>query len=443
MRGSDDSAVRDVPTAHELRTVLRRHVVDAWFPRAIDTEHGGFLCDFDRRWRPRGRQVKLLEFQARTTRFAAAASRVFPEDASLRSVALHGLRCLSEVMWDAKDGGWFHRLDRKGRPLEAGTKHTHGAAYAIEACALVHEATGDPGALDLARRGFDWIDAVAHDARDGGWFGLVDRSGTPILDAAHCPWPAAYDSIGTYFGMKDLNVHSDLLESLVHLRRVLDAPRVEERLAEIVDVVFRRLHDPATGGLHYFVSRDWVPLPRSHRAGNEVQSVARAWLVRDRLGDRALPIARGIVTHALAHGLDPATGGIFAAGIDAPPEVLSDMGPLGARAKPTWVQFEALKAFLAMRLLEPHDPRWLAHFASQWRHLLRWHVDAAHGGTYEGGLDTAPRWRRRAVLAPRAITRKASPWKDGSHDASTLIFCLEHVEAARAAAGAPPPLAVR
>ena len=30
--------------SQEFETLLRRHVIDVWFPRSLDTEHGGFLC---------------------------------------------------------------------------------------------------------------------------------------------------------------------------------------------------------------------------------------------------------------------------------------------------------------------------------------------------------------------------------------------------------------
>ncbi|HMO97291.1 MAG TPA: hypothetical protein PKD27_14360, partial [Tepidiformaceae bacterium] len=36
--------------ANEMEAALRIHVRDAWFPRCIDRERGGYFCDFDRRW---------------------------------------------------------------------------------------------------------------------------------------------------------------------------------------------------------------------------------------------------------------------------------------------------------------------------------------------------------------------------------------------------------
>src|SRR5579872_4504359 len=54
------------PLRNELEAELRR-LMGVWFPRCVDREHGGFLCDFDYRWKPSGSQVKMLEYQARQT----------------------------------------------------------------------------------------------------------------------------------------------------------------------------------------------------------------------------------------------------------------------------------------------------------------------------------------------------------------------------------------
>ena len=73
MTGFDslDAAVLD--RLHiSLENRLRGDVIDAWFPRCIDRDRGGYNCDFDRRWNLNGPQDRLLEFQARQMRSAAA-----------------------------------------------------------------------------------------------------------------------------------------------------------------------------------------------------------------------------------------------------------------------------------------------------------------------------------------------------------------------------------
>jgi len=38
--------------AAETEKMLREDVLDVWFPRAIDNEHGGFYSVFSREWKP-------------------------------------------------------------------------------------------------------------------------------------------------------------------------------------------------------------------------------------------------------------------------------------------------------------------------------------------------------------------------------------------------------
>src|SRR2546425_5055006 len=146
-RRLDSRATRAL--ADELETALRE-LLEAWYPRCVDQEHGGFLCDFDHRWRPSGDQLKMLEFQARTTRAAARVAAV-PGFEFYREMATHGWEYLRDVMWDRESGGWFRMLDRAGNPLEGRSKHAHGSAYAIGACAAHYALTSEPEALDLAK----------------------------------------------------------------------------------------------------------------------------------------------------------------------------------------------------------------------------------------------------------------------------------------------------
>jgi cellobiose epimerase len=112
-----------------LGRALRRHVMQAWFPRCLDHEKGGYLCDFDRQWRPVGPQVRMLEFQARQTRVAARLALAFPAEGEWAEYARHGFRYLRDVMWDEEGGGsWLWLMDREGRPEAGATKHAHSGA---------------------------------------------------------------------------------------------------------------------------------------------------------------------------------------------------------------------------------------------------------------------------------------------------------------------------
>jgi mannobiose 2-epimerase len=221
----------------ELRSVLQ-----VWFPRCVDREHGGFLCDFDHRWKPAGAQLKMLEYQARQTLVAARGAAHCADFAPLRQAAEHGFRYLRDTMWDRRYGGWYRLLDRAGQPLEGATKHGHGTGYAISACVYCHELTGNPECLELARQAFAWLEEHAHDPEHGGYFSFYRQDGTPILDGGDAPQSGATrDEIGTPIGFKDANTTCDLLKALADLHRRWPDPLLTQRLEETLRLVRERL----------------------------------------------------------------------------------------------------------------------------------------------------------------------------------------------------------
>src|SRR5437660_2535916 len=214
-------------------------ILKAWFPRTIDTEYGGFLSDFDYRWRAKGPQHKMLEYQARQTIAAAKGAQRFKE---LYDTALHGFRYLKERMWDAQSGGWFHLLDRSGNPLEGGVKHGHGSSYAISACVCCYELTAGQACLELAKTAFAWLEEHAHDSVNGGYFVFYQRDGCPILSNDQAGFHSNLrDPIGTPIGSKDANTTSDLLKAFSDLHRVWPDALLKQRLQELLRIVRDRL----------------------------------------------------------------------------------------------------------------------------------------------------------------------------------------------------------
>src|SRR5690349_3607393 len=61
-------------TRDDVEHALRQGLLEVWFPRILDKDNGGFLCDFDYEWKPAGRQPKSIVFQARSTWLASRAA---------------------------------------------------------------------------------------------------------------------------------------------------------------------------------------------------------------------------------------------------------------------------------------------------------------------------------------------------------------------------------
>jgi mannobiose 2-epimerase len=406
------------PLRAEIETELYR-LMGTWFPRCVDRDQGGFLCDFDHRWRPAGPQLKMLEYQARQTLTAARCATRAPDQSPLREAARHGFRYLKDRMWDESLGGWYRLLDRTGAPLEGAAKHGHGTGYAISACVACYELTGDPECLELAKRGFAWLEDHAHDSRHGGYFVFYRQDGTPILSGTQGPASGEdRDPIGTPIGFKDANTTSDLLKCFADLYRVWPDALVRTRLAEMLGILRDRLV-VAPGVMHLYAHPDWTPLPDFVRYGQVLRSAHHLLFAADALGGSAGPtterVARSMVDTLLRIAWDSRRGGFHLAGSSLGPAHIEDI-VVFVPYKCWWLQADGLKVLLAMARRHPADAaRYLEHFARLWDYIKACVIDARHGGWRSAGLDTTPEARRRP---------KATMWKDASHEVDALLDAL-------------------
>jgi mannobiose 2-epimerase len=404
------------------RELLAKHVVDVWFPRSIDDQYGGFLCNFDRRWEDTGTDEKLLEFQARQTTTAAELLTVFPDTPSLRKAVTSGFEFLRDVMWDKEYGGWYLRTDRSGAPIvsDAGTKHAHGMAYAKEACFAVYAATGDPHALNLGLASFEWIDANARDSVHGGYFGPMRRDGSRIG-----PEEAAgpYDFIGVPFGLKDMDVNKDMLGALSYASRVQpQSDRIRGRAEELVAIMVRCFAEPMERPWFLFnadwtpASTYWKPSEAAHGAGMLIE--ARSFTPDE---DQLVDTAARMVRQTFAFGWNAEAGALL-----FERDLNLAVTKRQQRNMPWWAQLELLKAAEYLTVLCPDDA-YMKTVRDAARSAVQLFVDERHGGFTKLPLSRA-RLRDRILRRPkwRDASRKGDKWKDASHDGRALarLACL-------------------
>jgi mannobiose 2-epimerase len=398
-----------VPSAAELESVLVRHVLEPWFPRCLDTEYGGFLCDFDRTWQPAGRHDKFLEFQARQTWLAALVARHLPQNEGLREAARQGLSCLRETMWDAQYGGWFHRLDRAGSPRDQGRKHAHGSAYAVAACAEASVTLGDQDALELARAGLEWLDAHARDGEHGGYFGFLRRDGAVIRDPASSPTPV--DPIGTPIGLKDANVNSDLVETFNVLLDVDPRAEVRSRAAELCEIVARRMTSE-DGIVAFYCQPNWARRPGT-RFGTQLQTAHRLATAGRLLGtDIFDEVAGRVFRRGIELGWDRRSGGFW----------FADYGHRPQRRE-WWIETECLRGLWTLGPLAGGEGERRALEERVWGYLRRRFFDARYSGLYKESVDGLPRPRQMLGIrfAPASAVAKGDVWKDGWHEGTALL----------------------
>lgn len=392
-----------------LREVLRRHVIDAWFPACLDREHGGFLCDFDHRWRPAGEQVKLLEFQARQTRVAALAVRLDPSDRAMRAACEAGWLALRDALWDAEHGGWYACADRAWRPLHDGEKHAHGMAYAIVACSDVARSLDLPEALDRAQEAFAWLDEHAWDPVHGGYWGWLRRDGRPHA-AAPDEAPRERDHLEHTPLMKSVNVAGDMMETLADLHARAPTDRSGERLAALVG------HFEgwwaSTGTLPVTFHADLSPIDGPPHGGYAIQTGWR------------LPVARAALGEPLAIGPTDVGYREWGAALRGPRGCVMD----AAGHEEWWMQYELVRCLLLEAAINPEGAT--AARARAADELAR--TEAAYLDTRRGGLRLNPR-------RPLRTGPKGTRWKDGSHEG--LAYAASARLAAHPADGPPMTLA--
>ena len=404
-----------------LRTLL-----DVWYPRAIDSLHGGYLSYFTYDWEPEGAQEKMIVTQARHVWTTAEAAAFYEEEKErYLPMAAHGFAFLREAMWDPLHGGFYTLVTRAGEPTGEGAnalKTAYGNAFGIYGLAAYAGASGDTAALGLAQEAFRWLEEHSHDPVYGGYFQFMEPDGTPLTEGYAGTPP------------KDQNSSIHLLEAFTELYDVWPDALVRERLEEMLHVVRDTLVS-REGSLRLYFGRDWMPVSyRDSSAdvraahynldhvsfGHDVETAFLLLEAAHALGigeDTTLVVAKRMVDRALQTGWDGDVGGFYDEGYVFPDStdvtIIKD-------TKNWWAQAEALNTLLLMARRFPDDPMdYGERFEEQWRYVDAYLLDPEHGGWYDSGLDQDPESRGRP---------KGHIWKGAYHTARSLMAAVRGLE---------------
>jgi mannobiose 2-epimerase len=394
--------------AGEVEARLHRDVLDVWFPRNIDNQNGGFYSGFDRKWQVTPSEGKFSVFQGRMTWVASQIVIQRPElKDKFLPIARHGLDFLKDVLWDKEYGGFYWGVDDHGQVSSFYTdrKELYGESFAMYGAAAAYKATSDPKAVLLAQNAFRWIDAHAHDPRNGGYFEVLTREGK-IMDAD--PMAAGSNSPGGFFiGYKSMNTHIHLLESFSQLYEVWKDDTVRKRLAELLTIVRDKIC-VQPGVMNLYFTNEWRPIPDHDSYGHDVETAYLMLEAEDVLGvthdPRTERMARMLVDHALAYGWDSDMGGFYEEG--------TTFGKAEDKRKEWWVQFEGLNSLLLMHEKYGKETSvYFDAFLKQWQFISEHQIDPEFHGVYQ-------------VVGPDGIAEnstKGQIWKAAYHDGRALL----------------------
>lgn len=365
--------------ADEVHHALYTDVLDPWFPRSVDHQHGGFHSHFSRDWQWAPSDGKFSVFQGRMTWVAAQVVMRDPSRKQQFLPIVHlGVEFLANVMWDKQDGGFFWGLDDDGHitPQFTDAKELYGIGFCIYGAAAAYEATGDPAALALAKKGFLWADAHGHDAVNGGYYEMLTREGEPMIPQV----PDGQIMTGPVgpIGYKSMNTHIHLLEAFSELYKVWPDPTLRARLEELLAIVRDRICvEP--GVMNLFFTNAWQPIPDHDSYGHDVETaylmLETDEMLHTRASDKTERMAKMLVDHALAYGWDHQNGGFFREG--------TTFGKPEDTMKEWWVECEGLNALLMMHeRYGKQNPVYFQRFLEQWAFVQNHTIDSEYHGLY-------------------------------------------------------------
>ena len=414
--------------AAELEKSLFQYIVDPWYPRVLDSIHGGYISEFRADWSPgNGSGNKALVQQARHVWATSRIYEAYPEKTEFLNYARHGFHFLNEALWDRQYGGFHAYCRPDGTPLEASLddKRIYGQAFGIYGLSQYYRVGQDPEALTLAKKAFLWMEEHAHDPVHGGYFEYLHRDGTPLPE----PRPGTNDPQPPGQGLKDYNSSIHIMEALTELYRIWPDSLVRVRLEEMFMIIRDTFVHP-DGYLRLYFRGDWTyvdsdpgsPDPEQARRqlthytyGHDVETAFLLLETAHVLGmgedARTHQLAKRLVDHSLESGWDSVHGGFFDAGLrtDSGIEIINPH-------KSWWGLVEGMNALLLMHTLYPEDPHdYYKLFLKAWEHIDRYLIDKTYGGWYNNATDTYPE---------TVDELKSHIWKTTYHNARGMLNCI-------------------
>jgi mannobiose 2-epimerase len=398
---------------------LDEGIVPFWRERAPDTTYGGYLVRFDGEGRSLGTPEKYLNTQCRLLWWFSALARSGRDPAGNLGLARHGFDFIHRHFWDHAKGGWFWKVRGDGASLDEG-KVVYGQSFAIYAMAEYALASGETEPRRLAEETFDLLQRRCADARHGGYLENLEPDWTPSTPGFHGG------------DRKSLDTHMHLLESFTVLLELTSQEGHRKKLMELAGLIRARMIDPGSGCGRNQFDLAFNPIPalairrtwNAERQGDAPaaptdttsygHNLELAWLLRRALaaaGEDPSPwqlVLRGLVDHAIAHGIDWEQGGVYRDGT-------ATGGPL-VFEKEFWQNAEALVGLLD-GWEATGDPRQAEAFLNVWE-FARLHFVAPCG-----------EWRVLLDRSGNVIDGNVgNDWKVSYHTGRALLECVTRLE---------------
>ena len=379
---------------------LKGNILPFWAERAPDPVHGGFVGSVSNDLKINNDVPRTAVLQGRILWAFSSAYKKYglPQYLSMAQRAYDYLR---QKFWDSKFEGVYWSVDAFGEPLDI-RKHTYAQAFSIYGLTEYYLATGEAGALELARRIFELLEVNTYEPRYGGYKESRARDWASPADPRLSALEPDCD--------KSMNTLLHMMEACTNLLRAGDQPPLLTRLTELLEAFLDRIIDAQTGHFHLFFNNDWTwPHPEPFSYGHDIEG---SWLLvetAELLGDAAL-LQR---TRSLAVQMAQA---VFAEALQPDGRVLSGSSDdPHAKDLAWWTHAEAVVGFYNAYQISGQE-----HFETAstrvWHFIEQNFFDHEHGDWFKN-LDPEGR--------PYPHSPKIGPWECPYHHSRA---CLEMIK---------------
>jgi cellobiose epimerase len=240
--------------AAEMENSLQQNLLQTWYPKAIDFDSGGYYSNFNAEFELKPQQTKMIVTQARHLWSNAKAAERYPDVQHYQDGAKHGFVFLNEKMWDPIHGGFYQLVDRSGSPILE--KEPNKTAYG-----------NSFGIFGLAAYFGATGDSAGLNLAIKAFEWLEAHSHDPVhkgyfqhLAQDGTPIKRPNNTPTTSdLGYKDQNSSIHLLEAFTELYQVWKNPLLRERLEEM-HLLVRDVITNEKGSLVLFFQPDWTPV---------------------------------------------------------------------------------------------------------------------------------------------------------------------------------------
>ena len=381
---------------------LTGNILPFWADRTPDPVHGGFYGSLSNDLKVNNEVPRSAVLYGRILWTFASAYRKYRLPQYLKT-SQRAYDYLRQYFLDPRYEGIYWSVNASGEPVET-RKHSYAQAFSIYGLAEYYSASGEAGALELARRLFELLEVNAHESLFGGYVECRARDWDSPADQRLSALEPDCN--------KSMNTLLHLMEAYSNLLCVWDEPRLRARLEELLNVFLDHILDPQTSHFRLFFNNDWNwPRQEPFSFGHDIEG---SWLLveaAEALGNTGL-LQR---TRSLAVKIAQA---VYAEALQPDGHVLSG-SPESTHGMDLawWTHAEAMVGFYNAYQISDRE-----HFADAsvhvWEFITQSFIDHQNGDWFKT-LDPQGR--------PYPHSPKVGPWECPYHHSRACFEMLERL----------------